>query len=72
MAAAGTGNSALRQQLADLQSALQRMNTRSVATTTPVKLEVEALQVVNDKLTVGVSRGIKRDTYEVQRDVYSE
>jgi pilus assembly protein CpaB len=72
MAAAGSGNSDLKKQLAELQRALQGMSARSVASVKPSKLEVEALQVVNDKLTVGVSRGMKRDVYEVQKDVYSE
>jgi pilus assembly protein CpaB len=72
VAAAGSGNSDLKKQLAALQLMLQKVNTKPVAPISPAKLEVEALQVVNDKLTVGVSRGIKRDTYEVQRDVYSD
>jgi pilus assembly protein CpaB len=72
MAAAGTGNTALRRQLEGLQAALARMNARPVAAAAPAKLDVEALQLVNEKLTVGVSRGLKRDTYEVQKDIYTE
>jgi pilus assembly protein CpaB len=72
IAAAGSGDSLLKQQLAALQASLQQMNSRPVASTVAPKLEVEGLKLVNETLTVGVARGMNRETYQVQKDVYSE
>lgn len=76
MAAAGSGDSVLKTKLAELERSLLDMRdiSRKFAAPPEIKAEPVALEVtsaIDNKLTVGVTRGIKREAYEVPPDVLS-
>jgi pilus assembly protein CpaB len=74
MAVTGLGDSALQAKLAELERNLRdvsgKLNQPLGIKVEPVALEVAP--VVNDKLTVNVTRGLKRESFEVPRDVLSQ
>jgi pilus assembly protein CpaB len=72
---AGSGDSALKTRLAELERSLRDVNNKLISPP-EVKIEpavaLEAAPVVNDKLMINVTKGIKRESIEVPRDVLSQ
>jgi hypothetical protein len=76
MDAAGLGDSMLKRKLAEFEQNLRNMSNVGAKFVTPAAIKVEPValevpQTINDKLMVGVSRGLKRESYEVPLDVLS-
>lgn len=72
--AAGQGDSTVKAKIAELERNLREIGEKR---TVPPEIKVEpvaleAIPAVNDNLTVGVTRGLKREAFEVPRDVLSQ